>query len=813
MKSTGFNIQNKPTKFQQKIYGNLDGTSTVTHCVAIDGITGEFLQVSIDNLRESGMFNGVISYDNATLSMGGNNDTNVNITRTKHSDNVGGDLTITAGDGTGTDKTGGDLHLRGGASTGATNGGNIQFWQTARAGSTGSGINDQYKLFETNLTQSSLDFTNLSIVNGILQYSSNSYIELTIDKDNNGTAEYLAIKDYTSVRALFPDEGNLYLMSAANTTGLFLDAINSRISAGSKANHSGTDANTDISGGVNQAGIGLTIAGGAGTGTGDGGGISFGTYPAGASSLNANSTYAERMAMDKDGNLSVGIDDNSATTIRRTRHTDEAGGDLYIRGGDATGTDKAGGNLQLFGGRSTSNASGGSVIIKTNPASGSSGTTLQSQNTVATFRADGDTLLTGNLIFEGPTPDAHETTFSITDPTADRTITVPNASGTMAFLDSSITGNAATATALTSGDKTIEGNLRIGGSGDTEDNWVSIDAQNGGDASGGGITFYETGTYSASAPQYGAKIVYNEDDDEFAMGTMHNNTFMRQIHMDRGSTAVYLTNLVVQNDNANGPYLYFKNLDSSVTNGQTLARIICHNADADAVTSNIFWKATETHTATAGGTKIEFQTTPNGSVTPATGFTILQDGSLETKGIANNGNILTTTLDLGGVTDTTLARSAAGKVTIEGNEIITTSTAQTGWHGSATRVKILPRDFHPDDGGRPLMIEDDNIGSNQLNLFSNSSSDMFASLPIPSGFKATHAKIYGSDTGQDFYVYSASIENKTIVDVATGSTSIGTEKTLATEVTSSATNYLIIRVTSDGSDDEIYGGYITIVAV
>jgi hypothetical protein len=155
----------------------------------------------------------------------------------------------------------------------------------------------------------------------------------------------------------------------------------------------------------------------------------------GAASLTSNSilTGNDTSAVQAESTLSydsevldIGADDDGAATIRRLRHTDEAGGELYIRGGDATGTDKAGGDLILFGGRSTSNASGGSVIIKTNPASGSSGTTLQSQNTVATFRADGDVLLTGNLIFEGPTPDAHETTFSITDPTADRTITVPN---------------------------------------------------------------------------------------------------------------------------------------------------------------------------------------------------------------------------------------------------------------------------------------------------------------------------------------------------------------------------------------------------
>ena len=52
------------------------------------------------------------------------------------------------------------------------------------------------------------------------------------------------------------------------------------------------------------------------------------------------------------------------------------------------------------------------------------------------------------LIFEGATADAHETTFAITDPTADRTITFQNATGTVAHLDSDITGNAATATAL-----------------------------------------------------------------------------------------------------------------------------------------------------------------------------------------------------------------------------------------------------------------------------------------------------------------------------------------------------------------------------
>ena len=59
----------------------------------------------------------------------------------------------------------------------------------------------------------------------------------------------------------------------------------------------------------------------------------------------------------------------------------------------------------------------------------------------------------------------------------------------------------------------------------------------------------------------------------------------------------------------------------------------------------------------------------------------------------------------------------------------------------------------------------------------------------------------------------AHINSKTITDVATGTTAIGTEKTLGTEVASDKTNYILVRVTSDGSTDEIYGGYVTIATV
>ena len=46
-------------------------------------------------------------------------------------------------------------------------------------------------------------------------------------------------------------------------------------------------------------------------------------------------------------------------------------------------------------------------------------------------KRDGSQTVTGNIVFEGSTDDNNETTLAITDPTADRTITLPDRSGTV----------------------------------------------------------------------------------------------------------------------------------------------------------------------------------------------------------------------------------------------------------------------------------------------------------------------------------------------------------------------------------------------
>ena len=53
----------------------------------------------------------------------------------------------------------------------------------------------------------------------------------------------------------------------------------------------------------------------------------------------------------------------------------------------------------------------------------------------------GNIISSGNIIFEGATADAYETTLTVSDPTADRTLTLPDASGRLATSDS-ISGEA-----------------------------------------------------------------------------------------------------------------------------------------------------------------------------------------------------------------------------------------------------------------------------------------------------------------------------------------------------------------------------------
>jgi hypothetical protein len=67
------------------------------------------------------------------------------------------------------------------------------------------------------------------------------------------------------------------------------------------------------------------------------------------------------------------------------------------------------------------------------------------------------------IIFEGATADAYETTLAVVDPTADRTITLPNVTGTVAILDASQTLSNKTLTSNTLGSDLAAGGYTVSG--------------------------------------------------------------------------------------------------------------------------------------------------------------------------------------------------------------------------------------------------------------------------------------------------------------------------------------------------------------
>jgi hypothetical protein len=77
-----------------------------------------------------------------------------------------------------------------------------------------------------------------------------------------------------------------------------------------------------------------------------------------------------------------------------------------------------------------------------------------------------------DIIFEGSTPDGNETTLTVTDPTADRTVTIPDVTGTI-ITTGNLTGittlTSATITSGTLGSNLAAGSNKITGLGDASE--------------------------------------------------------------------------------------------------------------------------------------------------------------------------------------------------------------------------------------------------------------------------------------------------------------------------------------------------------
>lgn len=128
----------------------------------------------------------------------------------------------------------------------------------------------------------------------------------------------------------------------------------------------------------------------------------------------------------------------------------------------------------------------------------------------------------------------------------------------------------------------------------------------------------------------------------------------------------------------------------------------------------------------------------------------------------------------------------------------------SGYHGNLTRLKILPSDFI--SGSSRATIADTGTGGVKPGA---NSVKLYATVPIPTGYKATKVDIWGNNT-KGFVVYETNINSGTTISKGTGT--IGTQFDI-TDVSSTKDNFLFIEAQLTLSTDIIYGGAVTIAAI
>ena len=355
-----------------KIVKQADTGITDLHGAGVDGTAASVLTDAGDGTITS---NATLTYSSETLEIGVDDNGAATIGRIAHTDGDGGAIIIVAGSGTGTSKTGGDVYLKGGGSTGLAEGGNLKFWTTTSDGSADANANTSREVFEVTST-GDVVFIGDQIGNAAsdndLSIITDGSMQFVIDRDNDETSQSFAWTNYATNIMELDESGNLQIdgglttgsTSFVNSSGVVQVATQGTIDHDSLANFVAAehyDWSSDISGTATIHANNITDLHGAGV--------------SGAANQlltdDGDGTVTSEAGLTYDSEtLNIGADDNGTATIKRTRHSDEAGGDLYIRGGDATGTDKEGGALRLYGGRGTSNAVGGAVTISTSGASG-----------------------------------------------------------------------------------------------------------------------------------------------------------------------------------------------------------------------------------------------------------------------------------------------------------------------------------------------------------------------------------------------------------------------------------------------------------
>ena len=160
-----------------------------------------------------------------------------------------------------------------------------------------------------------------------------------------------------------------------------------------------------------------------------------------------------------------------------------------------------------------------------------------------------------------------------------------------------------------------------------------------------------------------------------------------------------------------------------------------------------------------------------------------------------------------------VADGASGEfLKTDGAGVLTWATAGGGWFGSTTLLKVMPTDFFMNDdyNRAPVMVEDD--VTNVLGIKAPSTlTELYAFIAIPTGYKATKVQVYASaSTTSAVLTKGFNQTTGATQDYETGDFNSSID---ITDITSSGTANIVIKLSPASINTVIYGADITIVAV
>lgn len=157
-----------------------------------------------------------------------------------------------------------------------------------------------------------------------------------------------------------------------------------------------------------------------------------------------NLYFTDERAQDAIGsNVGTGLSYNDTTgAISVTANTYDAYGAASSAQSGAEST--ASGYVSTHANLTEAHGATGAVVGTTN-------TQTLTNKTLTSPVVSGLTLSDGSIVLEGATPNDYETTLTVTDPTADRTVTFPDATGTVALTNNKLSAFAATSSSELAG--------------------------------------------------------------------------------------------------------------------------------------------------------------------------------------------------------------------------------------------------------------------------------------------------------------------------------------------------------------------------